>query len=680
MRNGKARKVTWKVWWISCLVSGICVGCSDAFAATYYTSPSGSDSNPGSLSLPFRTIQRCANIAVGGDTCFIRTGTYRETVRPSQSGSAGAPITFQAYPGDTVTLTGTDPVRGWTVDSGSIYKAPLSGTVDQVFVDGQMMTWARWPNDKGPDLLHPTLATTGSGTGIDRTAGTETVVDAALSNFPAGYWDNAVIWISAIGYSPRKAWWAQTGRISSSVPGSVTFPTLPLDSSNPHISRVPGPGNGYYLAGKFAALDSPKEWFHDGSNLFIWMPASDNPSHHDVEVRRRDFAFDLSERAYVTLRDVNIFASSIRMQDANHCIVDHVNVQYVFHANEALPNAWGLSYDRSIDRELWALAGVGYSGIIMTGSDNQLLNSRIGYSAGNGVVAQGPNHRIENNLIHDVNYLGGNMSGVRANGRNITIRKNTIYNSGRALISSKHMKRGRIELNNLYNSMIMTTDGASVYTDRVNGEGTIIAYNWIHDTMTNIDGRGVYLDNASGGYVIHHNVFWKMVNECVSFPVNSFVDTSSVTYTANDNYLFNNTFYDCGIDIYLYQPSGADMWTQKIYNNIFTDATELRSGADVSNNIYRGTDPRFVNPAAFNFQLQPGSPAIDTGRVIPGITDGHVGSAPDVGAYEFGAPPWTPGHSDVTWADPFPFPGSMLPSSPSPAPSAPSGTSLWPCE
>jgi len=122
------------------------------------------------------------------------------------------------------------------------------------------------------------------------------------------------------------------------------------------------------------------------------------------------------------------------------------------------------------------------------------------------------------------------------------------------------------------------------------------------------------------------------------------------------------------------------MWTQKIYNNISTDATELRSGADVSNNVYRGTDPRFVNPAAFNFQLQPGSPAIDAGRVIPGITDGYVGPAPDVGAYEFGATPWTPGHSAVTWADPFPFPRSTLPSSPSPAPSAPSGTSLWPCE
>src|SRR5262245_44150466 len=193
-----------KVWWISCLIVGICVVGSNAFAATYYISPSGSDSNPGSLSLPFRTIQRCANIAAAGDTCLIRTGTYRETVRPSQSGSASAPITFQAYPGDTVTLTGADPVGGWTVYSGSIYKAPLSGTVNQVFVDGQMMTWARWPNDTGPDLLHPTLATSDSGTGIDRTAGTETVVDAALGNFPAGYWDDAVIWISAIGYSPRK--------------------------------------------------------------------------------------------------------------------------------------------------------------------------------------------------------------------------------------------------------------------------------------------------------------------------------------------------------------------------------------------------------------------------------------------------------------------------------------------
>ena len=100
------------LWWISCLVLAICVGGSDAFAATYYISPAGSDSNPASLSLPFRTIQRCANIAVGGDTGFIRTGTYRETVRPSQSGSADAPITFQAYPGDAAetlrTLTFTE--------------------------------------------------------------------------------------------------------------------------------------------------------------------------------------------------------------------------------------------------------------------------------------------------------------------------------------------------------------------------------------------------------------------------------------------------------------------------------------------------------------------------------------------------------------------------------------------
>jgi hypothetical protein len=51
------------------------------------------------------------------------------------------------------------------------------------------------------------------------------------------------------------------------------------------------------------------------------------------------------------------------------------------------------------------------------------------------------------------------------------------------------------------------------------------------------------------------------------------------------------------------------------------------------------SDPqRLYHPEDFNFQLQPGSPAVDAGVELPTITDGFTGKAPDLGAYELGAP------------------------------------------
>lgn len=45
-------------------------------ATTYYVSPTGSDSNPGTKDLPFATVQQGIGAADDGDTVFIRNGTY----------------------------------------------------------------------------------------------------------------------------------------------------------------------------------------------------------------------------------------------------------------------------------------------------------------------------------------------------------------------------------------------------------------------------------------------------------------------------------------------------------------------------------------------------------------------------------------------------------------------------
>jgi hypothetical protein len=73
----------------------------------YYVAPTGNDEYPGSITYPWRTIQKAADTLVAGDTIYIRAGTYSEQVIPQNSGSAGQPITYAAYPGETVTLDGS---------------------------------------------------------------------------------------------------------------------------------------------------------------------------------------------------------------------------------------------------------------------------------------------------------------------------------------------------------------------------------------------------------------------------------------------------------------------------------------------------------------------------------------------------------------------------------------------
>ncbi|HVQ16809.1 MAG TPA: hypothetical protein VMS40_24570, partial [Vicinamibacterales bacterium] len=48
---------------------------------------------------------------------------------------------------------------------------------------------------------------------------------------------------------------------------------------------------------------------------------------------------------------------------------------------------------------------------------------------------------------------------------------------------------------------------------------------------------------------------------------------------------------------------------------------------------------QLYDPAVVDLRLREGSVAVDAGVELPGITDGFQGRAPDLGAYELGAPP-----------------------------------------
>jgi alpha-N-arabinofuranosidase len=83
--------------------------------ANYYVSVNGSDSNPGTKEMPFRTIQRAADMAQSEDVITVGEGTYRECVNPPLGGlSDEQRIVYQAAPGEQVVITGSEVVTNWT--------------------------------------------------------------------------------------------------------------------------------------------------------------------------------------------------------------------------------------------------------------------------------------------------------------------------------------------------------------------------------------------------------------------------------------------------------------------------------------------------------------------------------------------------------------------------------------
>jgi hypothetical protein len=139
----------------------------------------------------------------------------------------------------------------------------------------------------------------------------------------------------------------------------------------------------------------------------------------------------------------------------------------------------------------------------------------------------------------------------------------------------------------------------------------------------------IYLDNYDRNIVVDHNVCW-----------NSGGDSGvRINGPACAISIYNNTLFNCAdVGAYTYDQypvSNPDpaFWTNDIYQY------------SASNNLFLANSPQtqLANWTNNNFSLLSNAPAINAGVVIPGFTDGYVGSAPDLGAYEFGNPAWTAG-------------------------------------
>ncbi|MDA8156640.1 MAG: hypothetical protein M0Z52_09355 [Actinomycetota bacterium] len=89
---------------LTVLVFGGLVCAGAASAATYYISPSGSDSSAGTNASPWGTFAHAMSVLQPGDTLYLEDGTYTPNNNPGQpavlyitvSGSSGNPITIKA--------------------------------------------------------------------------------------------------------------------------------------------------------------------------------------------------------------------------------------------------------------------------------------------------------------------------------------------------------------------------------------------------------------------------------------------------------------------------------------------------------------------------------------------------------------------------------------------------------
>ncbi len=594
----------------------------DAAVAGMFVAPMGRDDNPGTLDLPWKTISHCASVAQPGDTCWLRAGVYRETVHPAQSGLAGKPIRFAAWAAESVTVSGAQVVAGdaFSVWKDSIWQAtvaaPRTGyaadglTANQVFVGGRMMIEARWPNT-GLDLMRPKF--TGGG---PKKSGTTVVVTHKDIPVIAGGWVGGTLWTNE--------WFvSRTGTITAEGPGTVT--ATAFDSGDFAA------GYWFYLTGRLGALDAEGEFFFDGGKLYIWPPGGARPA--EVEYKQRVLAFDLTDRSYIEVRGLKIFAATIATGDGSTgVVVDKVDARYVSH-HVTLPLFPAALKKPNTDDDLIIDAHIHDTGIILRGKGNALTGSRVTWSAGNGVLVMGQGHTVSGNIIENTDYASTYAAGLQLAGSGHHIDHNTFGATGRSAINvswhlnGETMDNVEIAYNDFHDWGALSADLGAVYICCYTDLATVqIHHNRLHDPIIFSpfwDVAGIYLDIEAHNGQLHHNVMWAFGGDRgKGIKGGSTRGTDRIT---------NNT---------LLMP----VWIGKgslLRNNIMLGKND-GPAATFENSLGVGADPKFTDAKAGDFTLLDGSPAIDKGAVIQGITDDAVG-APDIGAYERGRPPWQAG-------------------------------------
>ena len=669
---------------IAGLFAFLLVAKSIIHASEIYVAQNGDDSNAGTIEKPLRTIQKAVDRLKAGDACIIRGGTYRETVVVKTSGLPGKPVRLQAYAGENVVLDGTNMVQGsWSPYKGSIYQITQPKGIEQLFVAGEMMIEARWPNMRRDQVFdHSCWAKTEMGSGHGH------LISAELAK-------TGIDWTGAkICLNVAHQWWTWNRPVTGHKAGSDTieYPAnlVGLCNYDPKVTdraswQTPEwmakawADNNFYLFGKLEALDVETEWFQDQSTgmLFFFAPGGVDPSTMKVHYKAREYAIHATGKHHVEIKGINFFAATFRLDDCDDCVVENCELLYPSFARTIT------EYDQVRSESVFTK---------VTGDRNTVRHCSLAYANNLGLMMMGNGNLVENSIIHDVNWsgtliypalqlsasphLGVNWfdtiqyppterttanSDVTSYGN--VARHNTIYNGGSSLLVYQAAET-TIELNHIYDGGKACKDVSLVYGCWPFSRGSVVCYNWVHGCRTvgyegrgSAGGIGIRADDQSRHNIYHHNVVW----DC---------GLAGIIMKGEDHRAYNNTIFDIGTgakpqcDLLIESEAEPvkiwavrwpqlrmqNQWTE-VQNNLCRNLTSKhspdaqRSDSALIHHNLRGRDvrPLLKDPAQFDFRPADGSPAIGAGVVLPGITDGFKGMAPDLGAYESNGERWVPG-------------------------------------
>ncbi len=630
-------------------------------STNYVVSTTGSDSNPGTLTLPFRTIGHAASLMDSGDTLWIRGGTYHEeVVWDGINSSNGTPLVISAYSNETVVLSGMQPItNSWTQYSGTIYKTTLSNDVWQLLVDGEEMVPARWPNAFLDDSLSPTVyshdgfekCTTYTDTGEPIIGGDGDVVinpgdvlvdtngnvvvrsDVNLPGSPVGS-----IAVMNIGS------WSSWARIITEQSAPNEFIYQPQITTNQLNVRE----QVFFLEGKLDYLDAQTEWFYDPptKELYLWPKGGGVPS-GTIEGKVQSYALTFNDCMHVELRGINFYGTTFSMDNCVDMLVEDCDFDFPHTSRRMLgePEAVNIT-SINAGRDQWQPSRV------------TVRNCNMRETDGPAIEMRGYGNVIENCSFERIDWTGAHGGGATfetGKSPGLQFRRNTVKTTGASegvscpksvkvlnrngtytdtgswliapYVTYEDLYPTLIELNHLSEMGKVQSDGAHIQAGSQQIPGLMYRYNWAYVSDKNglrFDGGGGW-DNQPPGVegTQHHNVVFGTRKQAVK---------------GDREYCYNNTCFDSSQqDIYVggnYPRFNAFNTRSKIGNNACNTISYSGKGAngefpgEATNNYIGGIEgvdvkTLLVDIDQFDFRPKAGSPLVDAGTVEHGYTMEH---------------------------------------------------------
>lgn len=593
---------------------------------------------------------------------FLRTGTYALEAplvfEPEDSGTAEAPITYAAFPGESPVISGGRPILNWQVD-GAAWRASLPRTLSEgwrfgvLYVDGALGLPARTPNwDGRRESLSASSFLRSVGPGpLLRDSLAVNPVDVPNFTNPAD-----------VLFMVVHAWDSSYHRLAPglAVPGLVNFlPNYPGFAVFDHFDfgtwETEQP---YCILHAKEALDAPGEWWLDtAAGVLHYRPKPGETPDNTVvvaPVAQRLIEIAGSAEAPVT----HLHFKDLHFAHANYAFgPDAPNATYNGLGSTLGPNivpgaflADGWQQSRIEGCIFSQLAGYAVelrfhcSEVTLTHNEMTVLGAG-GVVIGKDLTTTNHHIDIDNNWIHDGGTLFPGTIPIRL-GRtsNNSVTHNEVsdfYLSGISAGDSLNYDPSTASDNLIaYNHVHhlgpgMLSDMGGIYTTGVS-PGTEIRNNLVHDVFHapgGYGGWGIYLDEgssetvvrdnvvhstSSGGFHLHYgrdnlvenNIFaWSHSRqiertraepeprESLNVQRNIFYFTNGLGFAGNwldKKYRF---------DYNTYWAVGADDF-------VFPFGAFANWQAEGFDTHGRLLDPQFADPEAFDFSLPPTSPAV----------------------------------------------------------------------